>query len=120
MPNPITGSGINPKWDFTSQGADAGKSDAFVVAAKVNDAAAPTGSQDIDWVQLGSLTGNLAKQVYRVETRLGQPPASVSIQVIAYRQSMLLIKCPQCTVGSKDIQVKYTAFYCKSYTFLTL
>lgn len=76
--NPITGSGIDPKWDFTSQGADAGKSDAFVVAAKVNGASAPTGSQDIDWVQLGSLTGNLAKQVYRVQTRLGQPPASVS------------------------------------------
>ncbi|PPQ92265.1 hypothetical protein CVT25_008573 [Psilocybe cyanescens] len=90
--NPITGSGIDPKWDFTSQGADAGKSDAFVVAAKVNGASAPTGSQDIDWVQLGALTGNLAKQVYRVQTRLGQPPAS-------------------CTVGSKDIQVKYTALY---------
>ncbi|KAH9478605.1 hypothetical protein JR316_0009062 [Psilocybe cubensis] len=90
--NPITGSGITPKWDFTSQGADAGKSDAFVVAAKVNGAAAPTGSQDIDWVQLGSLTGDLAKQVYRVQTRLGQPPAS-------------------CTVGSKDIQVKYAALY---------
>ena len=76
--NPLTGQGINPKWDFTSQGADAGKSDAFVVAAKVNGASAPTGSQDIDWVQLGNIgSGALAQQVYRTDTRLGQPPASV-------------------------------------------
>ncbi|KAF4618833.1 hypothetical protein D9613_010045 [Agrocybe pediades] len=90
--NPITGQGINPKWDFTSQGADAGKADAFVVAAKVNGASAPTGSQDIDWVQLGSIAGNLAKQVYRTDTRLGQPPAT-------------------CTPGSPEIVVKYAAKY---------
>ncbi|KAF8893179.1 hypothetical protein CPB84DRAFT_1783384 [Gymnopilus junonius] len=90
--NPITGSGINPKWDFTSQGADAGKADAFVVAAKVNDGGAPTGSKDIDWVQLGNIEGSLAKQVYRTDTRLGQPPAS-------------------CTPGSAEIVVKYAAKY---------
>lgn len=33
--NPITGSGVSPKWDFTSSGANAGNPNAFVVAARV-------------------------------------------------------------------------------------
>jgi len=95
--NPISGTGSNPKWDFTSQ-SDAGNKEAFVVAAKVNGASAPTGSKDIDWVQLGvlagapALTGELAKQVYRTNTRLGQPAAS-------------------CTPGSNEVVVKYAALY---------
>ncbi|KDR80228.1 hypothetical protein GALMADRAFT_153889 [Galerina marginata CBS 339.88] len=96
--NPVSGIGINPKWDFTSQGSLAGNKEAFVVAAKVNGASAPTGSKDIDWVQLGALAGapalagELAKEVYRTDTRLGQPPAS-------------------CTAGSAEIVVKYAAKY---------
>ena len=49
-----------------------------MVAAKVSQAAAPTGPQDIPWVSLKGVTGKLAKQVYRTDTRLGQPPATVS------------------------------------------
>lgn len=76
--NPLTGTGIDPKWDFTS-GAFSGVKDAFVVAAKNTSASAPTGSQDIDWVFLTALAGNsdLAAQVFRTDTRLGQPPANV-------------------------------------------
>ncbi|TFK32009.1 putative malate dehydrogenase, partial [Crucibulum laeve] len=90
--NPLTGQGVNPKWDFTSQGANAGNSNAFVVAAKVTGVSAPTGSQDIDWVDLKALTGSLAQEVYRTDTREGQPPAS-------------------CTPGSPMISVKYAAKY---------
>ncbi|KAF8962604.1 putative malate dehydrogenase [Flammula alnicola] len=93
--NPITGSGINPKWDFTSQGADAGNPNAFVVASKINSTTALTGSKDIDWVFLKSLTGSLAQEVYRTDTRLGQPPATV------------LHAWP----GSPEIVVKYAAKY---------
>jgi len=89
--NPLTGSGINPKWDFTSA-AFAGNPNAYVVAAKVASLSAPTGSQDIDWVYLTQITGSLANQVYRVDTRQGQPPAS-------------------CTPGSAPITVKYSAKY---------
>ena len=78
MVNPLTGTGINPKWDFTSSGTTAGNPNAFVTAAKVSSIGAPTGSQDIDWVDLKNLVGSLAQQVYRTDTRLGQPPASVS------------------------------------------
>ncbi|KAJ3981916.1 putative malate dehydrogenase [Lentinula detonsa] len=89
--NPVTGSGLSPKWDFTSN-ALAGNADAFVVATKVDDVAAPTGSADVDWLYLTNLTGTLANEVYRIDTQGGQPPAS-------------------CMAGSADITVKYTSMY---------
>ncbi|KAH7870889.1 uncharacterized protein C8R40DRAFT_613845 [Lentinula edodes] len=92
--NPVTGSGLSPKWDFTSN-ALAGNADAFVVAAKIDDVAAPTGSADVDWLYLTNLTGTtgtLANEIYRIDTQGGQPPAS-------------------CTSGTADITVKYTAMY---------
>jgi len=90
--NPITGTGVSPKWDFTSSGATTGNKDAYVVAAKASGLSAPTGSKDIDWVLLNSIQGKLASQVYRVDTRGGQPPAT-------------------CTPGSSPIAVKYVALY---------
>ncbi|KAG7448719.1 uncharacterized protein BT62DRAFT_965253 [Guyanagaster necrorhizus] len=89
--NPVTGSGISPKWDFTASLHD---SEAFVVAAKSGSMPAPTGSSDIDWLVLDRVLGSLATQVYRVDTRGGQPPA-------------------KCTSGSAPITVKYTAKYCE-------
>jgi hypothetical protein len=76
--NPITGTGISPKWDFTSH-AFKGNSNAFIVGSKVGDLVSPTGSQDIDWLYLKAAQGELANEVYRTDTRLGQPPASVSL-----------------------------------------
>jgi len=90
VPNP-EGAGLSPKWDFTSSAFNHNHQ-AFVVAAKVSQAAAPTGPQDIPWVSLKRVTGKLAKQVYRTDTRLGQPPAT-------------------CTYGSPEIEVKYAAMY---------
>lgn len=91
--NPVTGTGVSPKWDFTSRAFN-GNSAAFVVAAKTGGMAAPTGSQDVDWLALNAVTGqgSLASQVFRTDTRLGQPPSS-------------------CTAGTPDIQVKYVAKY---------
>ncbi|KAG5642727.1 hypothetical protein DXG03_002272 [Asterophora parasitica] len=76
--NPVTGVGSSPKWDFTSTGATKGNANAYVVAAKNTGLAAPTGAQDIDWVYLKSVAGSLAQEVYRVDTRGGQPPASTN------------------------------------------
>ncbi|KAF5389592.1 hypothetical protein D9757_004184 [Collybiopsis confluens] len=91
--NPVTGSGLSPKWDFTSH-AFAGYPEAFVVGSKIADVPAPTGSSDIDWLTLTNLTGLLANEVYRIDTRGGQPPAS-------------------CVPGSAEIHVKYTSLYCQ-------
>jgi hypothetical protein len=110
--NPITGTGISPKWDFAT--SYDGNPDAFVVAAKVANLAAPTGTHDVDWLQLKNVQGGLADAVYRVDTKGGQPPASVSL--VIYRSFPLVLSryYPlQCDPGS-SISVKYTAKYCKS------
>ncbi|KAF9068680.1 hypothetical protein BDP27DRAFT_1421670 [Rhodocollybia butyracea] len=88
--NPKTGS-LSPEWDFTD-GAFAGDAKAYVVASKIDDDPAPTGVADIDWLYLTNPTGTLAQEIYRVDTKGGQPPAS-------------------CIPGSAEITVKYTSMY---------
>jgi hypothetical protein len=94
--NPLTGTGISPKWDFSAKGdAFPGNPKAFAVGSKVGDLPAPTGSKNIDWLQLKVVQGELADTVYRVDTYGGQPPAS-------------------CTPGrDRTLSVKYTAVYCE-------
>ncbi|KAJ7789913.1 hypothetical protein B0H14DRAFT_2626610 [Mycena olivaceomarginata] len=67
--------GLSPKWDFTSSTGDAS---AFVVAAKVGDVPAPSDSSiSVDWLSLNRVDGDLATQIFRVDTVGGQPPSSV-------------------------------------------
>ncbi|KAJ7171356.1 hypothetical protein C8R46DRAFT_1175693 [Mycena filopes] len=89
-----SGTGLSPKWDFTSTGANAGNANAFFVGSKVGDITDPTGNAavNVDWLALNKLSGSLATQVFRVDTVNGQPPTS-------------------CVAGSADISVKYTAKY---------
>jgi len=90
QPSP-SGTGLSPVWDFRAASAK-GNANAFVLAAKVGDLPAPTGPNDVDWLQLKSVSGSLATQIYRTDTRGGEPPAS-------------------CTVGSAPISVKYASKY---------
>ena len=71
--NPVTDSGIIPRFDFTSSQKDP---NAFVDATKLGDLAASSKS-DVDWLQLQQLLGGLAKTVFRVNTKAGQPAATV-------------------------------------------
>ncbi|KAK7045114.1 hypothetical protein R3P38DRAFT_3308795 [Favolaschia claudopus] len=85
-----SGTGLSPKWDFTST---TGNPSAFVVGARVGGIPAPTNpAVNIDWLSLNRSDGELAAQIFRVDTVGGQPPAS-------------------CVAGSGDITVKYTAKY---------
>jgi len=84
-------SGLVPVWDYRA-GAAKKNPDAFVLAAKVADVPAPTSSQDVDWLQLKSVSGWLATQIYRTDTRGGSPPTS-------------------CIPGSAPISLKYVAKY---------
>ncbi len=68
---------LRPKFDFTSAGSTKGNPDAFVVATKAVDVPAPRNC-DIDWLELTALSGKLADEVFRVYTRAGRPPTSVS------------------------------------------
>ncbi|KLO14258.1 hypothetical protein SCHPADRAFT_889391 [Schizopora paradoxa] len=90
QPNPA-GSGISPVFDYraASRQHDA---DAFVLAAPKGNLPAPTGPQDVAWLELTQVQGDLGKIVFRVDTIGGQPPSS-------------------CTPGSAPISVKYSAKY---------
>jgi len=90
QPSP-SGTGISPVWDFRA-GAAKGNPNAFVLAAKVGDLPAPTSTNDVDWLQLKSVSGSLATQIYRTDTRGGVPPTS-------------------CTPGSAPTSLKYVSKY---------
>ena len=57
-----SGKGISPVWDYRA-GIAKGIPEAFVLAAKVANVPAPTRSQDVDWLQLKSVSGSLSTQV---------------------------------------------------------
>ena len=87
--NPVTGYGISPKWDFTSA-IEAGHPDAFVVGARTGDVPAPTDPQkNIDWLSVSAVEGDLADQIFRIQTRGGQPPTSVSMHT--HRPDVLVL-----------------------------
>ncbi|KII95430.1 hypothetical protein PLICRDRAFT_34283 [Plicaturopsis crispa FD-325 SS-3] len=90
--NPTTGTGVSPKWDFTSA-KFAGNANAFVVGAKAGDIASPAGNaSNVDWLSVNPVQGSLASKIFRIDTVNGQPPSS-------------------CTQGSPVLSVKYTAKY---------
>jgi len=88
--NPFTGTGVSPTFDFRAN-SKKGDPNAFVIANKTGDIPAPTGSKDVDWLELTGAEGQLAKHVFRIDTKAGQPPAN-------------------CTPGSL-LSVKYAAQY---------
>lgn len=116
--DPATGSpAISPVWDFTS-GAEKGNAEAFVIAAVVGDIPAPTGKEDVDWLQLKNVEGELADTVYRIDTKGGQPPMSVS-RVKSLSYTLLVCSfcfCLECTADAPLLSVKFTTKYCKCQT----
>ncbi|KAI0760143.1 hypothetical protein C8Q74DRAFT_1372087 [Fomes fomentarius] len=92
--NPVTGTGISPKWDFTSSGKLKGNADAFVIGAPKGNIPAPSNpQQNVPWLDIRNVQGKLADQIFRFDTVGGQPPAS-------------------CTPGKDtSLSVKYVAKY---------
>jgi len=87
-----TESGISPKFDF-SEYSKPNDPYAFVIASTIGDIPAPTGSpNDVDWLELTNIEGDLARTIFRVQTKGGQPPA-------------------YCSPGSPDISVPFAAQY---------
>ena len=77
--NPQTGQGLSPKWDFTSSGKFEGNQDAFVVVKAKGSLPAPTDPKtDVNWLDVVNIEGKIADEVFRTDTRGGQPPSSVS------------------------------------------
>ena len=94
---------LSPKFDFTSAGPTKGNPDAFVVGTKAAGVPAPNSARDIDWIELKAVSGKVADEVFRVETRGGQPPTSVS-----FSSSLIFFKPIQtyhlCSVPQDPIQ----------------
>jgi hypothetical protein len=67
-----------PVFDFTSSGQTKGNKSAILFGKKIEDVQSPDGSDNIDWLELQKVSGELADNLYRVFTVKGQPPASVS------------------------------------------
>jgi len=86
-PNGVAGA-ISPFFDLTSSQ----KTPSSVLAAKVGDLPAPTGKDDVDYLELKRISGTIGAQVFRLDTKAGTPPAS-------------------CTPGSPLISVPYAANY---------
>ena len=63
---PPSGTVISPVWDFRAFGRFKGNSAATVLAAKVANLPAPDGTENVDWLQLKSISGDLATQVGRI------------------------------------------------------
>jgi hypothetical protein len=72
--NPQTGSGIVPRFDFIDSQKNP---NAFVDAKKIGDLPSPSSKANVDWLELQGFLGDLAKTVFRVHTKAGQPAASV-------------------------------------------
>jgi len=78
----------DPSFDFTQSTGD---SSDFVTATKAGSIPS-SDSQSVAWLSLKGVSGDLATQVFRVETKGGNPPST-------------------CTPGSGVITVKYAAQY---------
>ncbi|KAI0716434.1 hypothetical protein C8Q76DRAFT_617669 [Earliella scabrosa] len=77
VPNPVTGEGLSPKWDFTSSGAFQGVKDAFIIAKGKASIPAPTDpKKDVAWLDVVNVDGKIADEVFRFDTVGGQPPSS--------------------------------------------
>ncbi|OSD01443.1 hypothetical protein PYCCODRAFT_1369226 [Trametes coccinea BRFM310] len=94
VPNPTTGQGLSPKWDFTSSGKFKGVKDAFIIAKGKGTLPSPNDpTHDVAWLDVVQVEGDVASEVFRFDTVGGQPPSS-------------------CTYGKdKDISVKYVSKY---------
>jgi hypothetical protein len=71
--NPITNTGISPKFAQTVNGGAI-----FTVLGKKGSIKSPSGAQNVDWLQLTSIQGDWASTVFRVDTVQGQSPATCS------------------------------------------
>jgi hypothetical protein len=84
-PNATTTS-YSPKWDFTSSGANKGNPEAYVIGKKVGDILSPLGNSSdggaIDWLSVAGVEGELASQIFRIDTVGGIQPSSVSTRIL--------------------------------------
>lgn len=87
IPNPA-GTGLSPVWDFRATKSFYGNPNAYILGASVKSAVSPVDpSNNINWVRLRKVSGEIADEVFRVDTIGGQPPTSVTFPSLALDNS---------------------------------
>jgi hypothetical protein len=78
IPNPA-GAGLSPVWDFRTNQRFQGKDNAFLVGKVAASVVPPVDPpHNINWLRVGKVAGDIANEVFRIDTIGGQPPTSVS------------------------------------------
>jgi len=85
--------GISPVWDFRATPKFGGIADAVLVGKTLANVSDVNPTQNIPWLHVGKVSGDIADEVYRIFTVGGVPPSS----------------CVSGTTG--DISIKYVSQY---------
>jgi len=85
-----TSKAVVPVWDYRPSMPTHPRG--FVDARKVGQMPAPTGANDVPWLKLVRVEGDLAYDIFRINTMGGQPPTS-------------------CTPGAAPTSINYSAVY---------
>lgn len=70
--------GISPVWDFRASPEFEGVDDAVIVAKVLANTPDANPAENVSWLHLGKVSGDIADEVYRIFTAGGVPPTSVS------------------------------------------
>lgn len=78
VPNP-SGTGLSPVWDFRATKRFYGNKNAYMLGASVKSVVPPVDPADnVNWLRLRKVSGDIADEAYRIDTIGGQPPTSVT------------------------------------------
>lgn len=116
--------GIAPQWDFRTNPKFVGNDNAIFVGKVLTNTSSSRPTQDIPWLHLGKVSGDIFDEVYRIRTVGGVAPSSVSLSgahqapFVPDPADTCAYACPlfssshQCVSGTtSNISVKYVAQY---------
>lgn len=84
VPNPA-GTGLSPVWDFRATKSFHGNRNAYILGASAKSVVAPVDPSDnINWLRIRKVSGEIADEVYRIDTIGGQPPTSVTFLFLPF------------------------------------
>ncbi len=118
QPNPVTGTGVSPVWDFRSNPRFKDEDGAYFLGQFNGSIPSPRDpTRDAVWLHIANVQGQSEDEVFRFDTVGGQPPTSVSllwctrpVQCVLHYSHVV-----QCKYGTdKDISVKYVTKYGES------
>lgn len=79
-----TGTGLSPVWDFRTSQKFHGQDNAVFVGKGAGSVVPPVDPpHNINWLRVGKVSGDIADEVYRIDTIGGQPPTSVSSLLVS-------------------------------------